>query len=110
MEGEDWKLLKLIQKETQDGEIDDVVSKVAKALKSTLAKSIYSSEWLEIDSMLHFQGKIYVPVMGLYSPSSLAVCSNLLSLLSTFVSLRTAYVTLLIVDPPDVHFHIRYID
>jgi len=60
IEGEERDLLRLIRRETQDGELEDMVSKTAKALKSTLAKSIRSSEWSELDGMLHFRGKIYV--------------------------------------------------
>ncbi len=40
LEGQERELLKLIWKETRDGELDDVVSKAVKALKSTSAKSI----------------------------------------------------------------------
>ena len=61
LEGQERELLKLIRKETRDGELDDVVSKAVKALKSTSAKSIRSSEWSEAEGVLHFRGKIYVP-------------------------------------------------
>jgi hypothetical protein len=55
------ELLKLIQRETRDGELENTVSKAAKLLKSSSAKSVRSSEWSEEDGMLHFRGKIYVP-------------------------------------------------
>ncbi len=58
--GQEHELLKLIQKETQDGKLDNVVSKAAKALKSTSEKSICSSKWLKVKGVLHFQGKIFV--------------------------------------------------
>jgi len=61
VEGQERELLKLIQRETRNGELEDAVSKAAKALKSTSAKSICSSEWSEIDGILYFWGKIYVP-------------------------------------------------
>ena len=54
VEGQEQELLKLIRREIWDGELEDAVSKVAKALKSTSAKSIHSSEWSEIDGILHF--------------------------------------------------------
>jgi hypothetical protein len=54
VEGEEWDLLKLIQRETREGELEDVVTKAAKALKSSSAKSIRSSEWSEVDRMLNF--------------------------------------------------------
>jgi hypothetical protein len=54
VEGQERELLKLIQWETRDGELEDAVSKAAKALKSTSAKSIRSSEWLEAEGILYF--------------------------------------------------------
>ena len=61
VEGQERELLKLIRRETRDGELEDAVSKAAKALKSTSAKSIRSSEWSEAEGILYFRGKIYVP-------------------------------------------------
>ena len=63
VEGQEKELLKLIRKETQDGELEDAVSMAAKALKSTSAKSISSSEWSEVEGILYFQGKIYIPLL-----------------------------------------------
>jgi hypothetical protein len=60
-EGEEQELLKLIRRETRNGELEDTVSKATKLLKSCSAKSVRSSEWSEEDGMLHFRGKIYVP-------------------------------------------------
>jgi hypothetical protein len=39
-EGEEQELLKLIQRETHDGELEDVISKAAKLLKSSSAKTV----------------------------------------------------------------------
>jgi hypothetical protein len=61
VEGEEQELLKLIRRETCDGELEDAVSKAAKLLKSSSAKLVRSSEWSEEDGMPHFHGKIYVP-------------------------------------------------
>ena len=61
VEGQERELLKLIRRETRDGELEDAVSTAAKALKSTSAKSIRASEWSEVDGILYFRGKIYVP-------------------------------------------------
>jgi hypothetical protein len=52
VEGQERELLKLIRKETRDGELEDTVSKAAKALKSSSAKSLRSSEWSEVDGIL----------------------------------------------------------
>jgi hypothetical protein len=61
VEGQERELLKLIRKETRDRELEDAVSKAAEALKSSSAKSLQSSEWSEVDGVLYFHGKIYVP-------------------------------------------------
>jgi hypothetical protein len=59
--GQDRELLRLIRRETKDKELEDTVSRAVKALRSTSAKSIRSSEWSEVDGILYFRGKIYVP-------------------------------------------------
>ncbi len=61
VEGEERDLLKLIRRDTREGELEEVVAKADKVLKSSSAKSIRSSEWLEVDGILNFRGKIYVP-------------------------------------------------
>jgi len=73
VEGQERELLKLIRRETRDAQLEDAVSKAAKALKTTSAKSICSSKWTEIDGILHFRGKIYVP------PTS-DICRKIVSL------------------------------
>jgi hypothetical protein len=55
VEGEEQQLLKLIRRETRDGELEDAVTKATKLLKSSSAKSVRSSEWSEDDGMLHFR-------------------------------------------------------
>ena len=37
------------------------MKQAVKALRSTLARTIRSSEWSEVDGVLYFHGKIYVP-------------------------------------------------
>jgi hypothetical protein len=64
VEGEERELLKAIRRETQNGELEDIVGKAVKALKSLSAKSIRSSKWSEVEGILHFRGKIYVPPSG----------------------------------------------
>jgi len=61
VEGQERDLLCLIQKETKGEELEDTVKQAVKALKSTSACTIRSSEWLEVDGVLYFCGKIYVP-------------------------------------------------
>jgi len=64
------------RRETQDGELEDAVSKAAKTLKSTSAKSICSSEWSEIDRILYFRGKIYVPPTSDIRRKIVALCHD----------------------------------
>jgi hypothetical protein len=59
--GQEWDLLQLIRRETKSKELEDTVRQVVRALKSTSARSIHSSEWSEVDKVLYFRGKIYVP-------------------------------------------------
>jgi hypothetical protein len=61
VKGEEQELLKLIRRETHDGELEDAVTNATKLLRSSSAKSVRSSEWSEDNGMLHFCGKIYVP-------------------------------------------------
>ena len=59
--GQERDLLWLIRRETKGEELEDTVKQAVKALKSTSARSIRSSEWTEADGVLYFRGKIYVP-------------------------------------------------
>ena len=61
IEGEERDLLQLIRRETKEAELEDTVAHAAKILKSSASKSIRSSEWSEVDGILHFRGRIYVP-------------------------------------------------
>ena len=58
--GEERDLLRLICRETKSEELEDTVKQAVKALRSTLARSIRSSEWLEVEGVLYFRRKIYV--------------------------------------------------
>ena len=55
--GEERDLLKLIRRETKGEELEDTVKQAVKALKSTLTRSIRSSEWLKAEGVLYFHGK-----------------------------------------------------
>ena len=59
--GEERDLLRLIQRETKSDELEDTVKQAVKALRSTSARTIRSSEWSEAEGVLYFHGKIYVP-------------------------------------------------
>jgi len=76
VEGQERELLKLIRRETQDSKLEDAVGKAAKTLKSTSAKSIRSSKWSEIDGILYFWGKIYVPPTSDIRRKIIALCHD----------------------------------
>jgi hypothetical protein len=59
--GQERDLLRDIWRETKGEDLEDMVKQAVKALRSTSARSIRSSEWSEADGVLYFQGKIYVP-------------------------------------------------
>jgi hypothetical protein len=54
VEGEERDLLWLIRRETKEAELEDAVAQAAKILKSSASRSIRSSEWSEVDGILHF--------------------------------------------------------
>jgi len=58
---EEQDLLILIWRETKTEELEDMVKQAVKALRSTSARSIHSSEWLKA-RVLYFHGKNYVPL------------------------------------------------
>ena len=59
--GQDQELLRLIWRESKGDDLEDAVSCAVKALRSTSARAIRSSEWSEENGILYFRGKIYVP-------------------------------------------------
>ena len=59
--GQDQELLRLIRRESKGEDLEDTVNRAVRALRSTSAKSIRSSEWSEENGVLYFRGKIYVP-------------------------------------------------
>jgi hypothetical protein len=65
--GQERDLLQLIRRETKGEELEDTVKQAVKALKSTSARSIRSSEWSEVDRVLYFRGEIYVPPLPTFN-------------------------------------------
>ena len=58
--GEVWDLLWDLQKAFRDGDMEESTIKVVEKLWKGNSKSIQSTEWSELDSLLYFQGKVYV--------------------------------------------------
>jgi len=62
--GVEQKILSDIRKENQNGDQEEPIAKAARELRGSTNGTIHSLEWLNIDGLLWFQGKIYI----LWSP------------------------------------------
>ena len=58
---EERELLRDICKGTGEGDHEEAIAKVAKELKATRSRSVCAAEWMIVNRVLYFQGKIYVP-------------------------------------------------
>ena len=58
--GEEQTLLRDIRKSSNSGQ-EEAVARAAKELQGVSTKSLHSSEWSEVDGLLLFRGRIYVP-------------------------------------------------
>jgi len=59
--GMEQKILSNICKGNQNGDQEEPIAKAAQELRRSANGTVHSSEWLNIDGLLWFQGKIYVP-------------------------------------------------
>jgi len=59
--GVEQKILSDIRKGNQNRNQEKPIAKVARELQCSANRTVHSSEWLNIDGLLRFQGKIYVP-------------------------------------------------
>jgi len=59
--GVELKILSNICKGNRNRDQEEPIAKAARELRSSTNGTVYSSEWSNIDGLLHFQGKIYVP-------------------------------------------------
>ena len=64
--GEEKDILKKIRRGMEVEDQEEVVVKVVKELKNSLAKSMKSSKWSMENSLLYYRGKIYVPKSDLH--------------------------------------------
>ena len=58
--GIEQKILSDICKGNRNGDQEEPIAKAAQELQSSTNEAVYSSEWLNIDGLLQFWGKIYV--------------------------------------------------
>jgi len=59
--GVEQKILSDICKRNRNGDQEEPIAKAAREFRSSANEAVHSSEWSNIDGLLQFQGKIYVP-------------------------------------------------
>jgi len=59
--GMEQKILSNIHKGNRNGDQEEPIAKAAQELRHSTNGTVHSSEWSNIDGLLWFQGKIYVP-------------------------------------------------
>jgi len=74
--GIEQKILSNIHKGNWNRDQEKPIAKAARELQSSTNKAVYSSEWLNIDGLLWFQGKIYVSQSPDLRRQIVALCHN----------------------------------
>jgi len=59
--GIEQRILSDIHKGNRNGDQEEPIAKTAQELRSSANGMVHSSEWLNIDGLLQFRGKIYIP-------------------------------------------------
>jgi len=59
--GVEQKILSDIRRGNRNGDQEEPIAKAARELRRSANGTVHSSEWSNIDGLLQFQGKIYVP-------------------------------------------------
>jgi len=59
--GVEQKILSDIHKGNRNGDQEEPIAKAARELRSSANEAVHSSEWSNVDGLLRFRGKIYVP-------------------------------------------------
>ena len=58
---EKWNLLRDLRKAFRDGDKEESIVKAVEELQMGNSKSVQSAEWSELDGLLYFHGKVYIP-------------------------------------------------
>jgi len=74
--GVEQKILSDIHKRNWNGDQEEAIAKTAWELQSSTNKAVHSIEWSNIDGLLQFQGKIYVPWSLDLCRQIIALCHN----------------------------------
>ena len=59
--GMEQKILSDIRRGNRNGDQEEPIAKAARELRRSANGTVHSSEWSNIDSLLQFRGKIYIP-------------------------------------------------
>jgi len=59
--GVEQKILSDIRKGNRNGDQEEPIAKAARELWNSTNEAVHSSEWSNVDGLLRFQGKIYMP-------------------------------------------------
>jgi len=71
--GVEQKILSDIRKGNRNGDQEEPIAKATRELRSSANGTVHSLEWSNIDGLLRFRGKIYVP-------QSLDLCRQIVAL------------------------------
>jgi len=74
--GVEQKILSDIYKGNRNGDQEEPIAKAARELQRSANGTVHSSEWSNIDSLLWFRGKIYVPQSPNLHRQIVALCHN----------------------------------
>jgi len=74
--GVEQKILSDIRKGNQNGDQEEPIAKAARELRRSADGTVHSSEWSNIDGLLRFRGKIYVPQSPDLRRQIVALCHN----------------------------------
>jgi len=74
--GVEQKILSNICKENWNGDQEEPIAKAAQGLRCSANGTVHSSEWSNIDGLLWFRGKIYIPQTPDLHRQIVALCHN----------------------------------
>ena len=75
--GMEQKILSNIHKGNRNGDQEEPIAKAAQELRHSTNGTVHSSEWSNIDGLLWFQGKIYVPQSPDLHRQIIALCHDI---------------------------------
>jgi len=74
--GVEQKILSDIRKRNQNGDQEEPIAKAAQELRCSTNRTVHSLEWSNIDDLLRFRGKIYIPRSSDLRKQIVALCHD----------------------------------